>query len=322
MNRYYKRPWNDTRGDEYDAWGGSLWYLEIGQDQYPIRQMEVYENGNRLKYHPDKPFDDYGGLGTQPLDVNDFQDFEIKKSEFEREWAKVNPKKEHREILNLIAAYLAEHYDQRFGQALFNLGINEFTENPSHSMNLRLRDIHEDTDDQILQRIKERLKSISQRAESDGLRISLAEWDDLMPILILQKEAYRQEAEIYQDFNIPPLTQTLDALRLEWQTGIVLKAVKEGQLAGSVRAALAGNTCKIGKLIVKPAFQNQGIGTQLMYEIERLFDNCTVYEFFTGSKSDKNLAVYQKLGYRIQKSERVTENLELIYLQKQNPSSD
>ena len=56
MNKYFKRKWNETRGDEFDSWGTSIWYFEIGPDGYPIKQIELYENGNRLKYHSKKNF--------------------------------------------------------------------------------------------------------------------------------------------------------------------------------------------------------------------------------------------------------------------------
>nr|WP_319397644.1 GNAT family N-acetyltransferase [uncultured Carboxylicivirga sp.] len=154
--------------------------------------------------------------------------------------------------------------------------------------------------------------------DSEKTEISLAELTDLDKILELQKEAYVQEAEIYNDFNIQPLTQNIDLLKLEWQKGIVIKAEKNGQIIGSVRADLVDNICKIGKLIVKPDFQNQGIGKSLMTTIEKLFDNCLIYELFTGDKSEKNLKLYRKLGYKDYKTEQIDNNLKLVYLQKQN----
>lgn len=69
MNKYFKRKWNETRGDEFDSWGTSTWYFEVDTDGYPTKQIELYENGNRLKYHNEKTFDDYGGLGDQALDI-------------------------------------------------------------------------------------------------------------------------------------------------------------------------------------------------------------------------------------------------------------
>lgn len=154
--------------------------------------------------------------------------------------------------------------------------------------------------------------------DDKNIKISIAELTDLKNILELQKESYIQEAEIYNDFNIPPLTQNLDSLKKEWQNGIVIKAEKNGQIVGSVRAELVDNVCKIGKLIVKPDFQNQGIGKKLLSEIEKLFDNCSIYELFTGNMSEKNLAIYRKLGYKDYKEELIDNNLKLIYLQKRN----
>lgn len=67
--------------------------------------------------------------------------------------------KEHKIILDLIRIYLKKHPDQRFGQALFNLRVNEFKniENPSES-NFEIRDIHNDNDSEIIVRINNSLE--------------------------------------------------------------------------------------------------------------------------------------------------------------------
>ena len=68
-------------------------------------------------------------------------------------------KKEHKEIIDLISSYLEYDPELRFGQALFNLKINEFqkTSDPRNP-NYNLRDIHNDNDTDILKRIKSQLK--------------------------------------------------------------------------------------------------------------------------------------------------------------------
>lgn len=91
--------------------------------------------------------------------------------------------------------------------------------------------------------------------------------EDLPHLLALQKICYRQEAEIYQDFNIPPLTQTLESITKDINRQLFLKAEAEGKIIGSVREYLEDDTCKIGRLIVHPDFQNQGVGTQFMCAI-------------------------------------------------------
>ena len=67
-------------------------------------------------------------------------------------------KEEHKIILNLLSEYLTSNPDLRFGQALFNLRINEFTDrdNPEKT-SYSIRDIHGDRDDVMIQRIQSQL---------------------------------------------------------------------------------------------------------------------------------------------------------------------
>ncbi|EWM64131.1 MULTISPECIES: hypothetical protein [Micromonospora] len=87
-NRFYRRRWNETRGDEFDDWGRSLWYLEVGDDGWPVRQIEVYDAGHVLRYGPRCGEDRYGGLGQASLydSDEDWSGFEITGVEFERIW--------------------------------------------------------------------------------------------------------------------------------------------------------------------------------------------------------------------------------------------
>lgn len=63
-------------------------------------------------------------------------------------------------IMKLLTKYLEQSpEDMRFGQALYNLGILEFADkrNPERKGHM-LRDIHGDSDDKILTRMKKVLK--------------------------------------------------------------------------------------------------------------------------------------------------------------------
>ena len=140
--------------------------------------------------------------------------------------------------------------------------------------------------------------------------------EDAAPILELQKQAYQSEAEIYDDFAIPPLLQTLDDLKKEFTAKTVLKAVCNGQLVGSVRAWQQGGTCHIERLIVQPKFQDHGIGTKLMHDIEDCFPKSKRFELFTGHKSERNIRLYRKLGYQVFRHQRINDNLSLTYMEK------
>ena len=147
--------------------------------------------------------------------------------------------------------------------------------------------------------------------------ITQAVIEDAAEVLSLQKLAYQSEADIYQDYSIPPLIQTLAEIKAEFDSRLFLKVTTAGRIIGSVRAYLQDETGYIGRLIVHPDFQNRGIGTKLMQAIEQQFPLAKRYELFTGGRSEGNLYLYQKLGYKIFRRERVTERLELVFLEKQ-----
>lgn len=146
--------------------------------------------------------------------------------------------------------------------------------------------------------------------------ITIASIEDAREILDLQKLAYTSEAEIIDDFTIPPLHQTIDQTLAEFSNQIFLKLEQDERILGSVRACLKKDTCHIGKLIVHPDHQNKGMGTQLLTAIENQFGQAERYELFTGQKSEKNLYIYRKNGYRVFKTQKMSEKLTLIFLEK------
>ncbi len=148
------------------------------------------------------------------------------------------------------------------------------------------------------------------------VEIESVQMDELAEILALQHMAYYSEAKICNDFMIQPLTQDITDIKKEFDNMVFLKAVLNGAIVGSVRCRIEGDTCFVGKLIVHPEYQNKGIGFKLLVEIEKRFDKAERFELFTGSKSDKNIYLYKKNGYRIYKNEKINETLTLVYMEK------
>ena len=143
-----------------------------------------------------------------------------------------------------------------------------------------------------------------------------ADIPDAAEILALQKLAYQSEAVIYSDWSIPPLTQTLDEIEKEFAGIIFLKACDSGRIIGSVRGSIHDSTCDIGRLIVHPEFQHNGIGSLLMSAIEEIFPNAKRFELFTGSRSAGNIRLYERLGYKIFRAERLSPQVELVFMEK------
>jgi hypothetical protein len=149
-----------------------------------------------------------------------------------------------------------------------------------------------------------------------NIEIIKAGREDLETILKLQKECYITEAEIYNDFSIPPLRQDIESIGNEFTDSVILKCVGNGEIIGSVRGYSKDSTLYIGKLIVGQKFRNRGLGLKLMEAMENEFPDCNRFELFTGQKSEKNLYLYNKLGYKEFRREQVNDNLTMIFLAK------
>ena len=133
----------------------------------------------------------------------------------------------------------------------------------------------------------------------DDINIERAGFDDLSDILNLQKIAFISEAELYDDYNIEPLNQTLDSIQNDFKVYLYLIAKHNNQIIGSVKARETGDFCWIGRLIVNPEYQNNGIGRMLLTEIQGLFSTTQRYMLCTGFRSTKNIRLYESLGFKI-----------------------
>ena len=147
------------------------------------------------------------------------------------------------------------------------------------------------------------------------MNITKAELKDLQDILDLQYLAYQSEAALFNNKDIPPLKETLEELTEEFNKGIILKMTDGDKIIGSVRAYEKRRTAYIGKLMVHPDYRNQGYGTMLLKAIEKFYFECRL-ELFTSTKSVDNIRLYESLGYRKFKEQKVDDELTFVYLAK------
>ena len=84
MTRYYRKRWEETRGDAFGEWGHSSWFFEV-EDGHATRQVERYDSGPALVYDDESDEDEYGGLTFVEFDVEEWAPFEIDAETFQRE---------------------------------------------------------------------------------------------------------------------------------------------------------------------------------------------------------------------------------------------
>ncbi len=167
---------------------------------------------------------------------------------------------------------------------------------------------------EILEKKRAFLKSV--RGGVDRMIIERASAEDAPEIFALQKIVYQNEAEIYNDYSLAPLKQTLKEMTDQFATRIFLKATVNAKIIGSVRGNLEGETAHLSRLIVHPYFWKHGIGTKLIREIEAAFPEARRFETFTGQKSRHTMGPYEGQGYAAFRREKVSEQRDRVYFEK------
>jgi len=148
---------------------------------------------------------------------------------------------------------------------------------------------------------------------------------DAGEVLTLQRAAYVTEAQLYRDAFLPALTQTLEELVDEIESGGGLVLRMNGRIIGAVRTRVVGGLLHIGRLVVAPDMQGHGFGSILMNAAEGeaaatdedspLAADAAV--LFTGKLSEANLRLYARRGYVETHREQLQSGVELVHMRKE-----
>jgi ech hydrogenase subunit C len=168
----------------------------------------------------------------------------------------------------------------------------------------------------VLEEKKKKLLSMAKGLEE--LTIIRAELSDASEILNIQKLAFQSEAEIYNDFSMSPLRQTLEDIQSDFQNRTFFKAVMNNTIVGIARSRMEGTICHIGRLAVSPVYQNMGIGKKLLHAVENHFNAAESFQIYTSHQSKRNIYLFERQGYAWFKKERVSELRERMHFEKKN----
>ncbi|SMF24224.1 GNAT family N-acetyltransferase [Streptomyces sp. Amel2xC10] len=153
-----------------------------------------------------------------------------------------------------------------------------------------------------------------------SVTISVATEQDAEQIFRLQYLCFQSEAALYGNYRIAPLVQTLDSVKQELATDCVFVARLGEEVVGSVRGTLTEDgAAAIGKLCVHPRLQGHGIGARLLRAAETALADergATKFRLFTGHRSEGNLRLYRRVGYRTVGTSQGTDGVPMIVLEK------
>ncbi|MFI6643190.1 GNAT family N-acetyltransferase [Streptomyces sp. NPDC050504] len=156
-----------------------------------------------------------------------------------------------------------------------------------------------------------------------SVTISAADESDVEQIFKLQYLCFQSEAELYGNYRIDPLVQSLDSLRAEVASDLVYVARLGEEVVGAVRGALdpegPDGTGRIGKLCVHPRLQGHGLGARLLEAAESGLAaqrHAKRFRLHTGHLSEPNLRLYRKAGYAMVGDTTGRDGVRLLLLEK------
>ncbi|MDX3573695.1 GNAT family N-acetyltransferase [Streptomyces bobili] len=153
-----------------------------------------------------------------------------------------------------------------------------------------------------------------------SVTISVATEQDAEQIFRLQYLCFQGEAALYGNYRIAPLVQTLDSVRQELASDCVYVARLGEEVVGSVRGTVTEDgAASIGRLCVHPRLQGHGIGARLLRAAESALAGergATKFRLFTGHRSEGNLRLYRRVGYRTVGTSEGSDGVRMIVLEK------
>lgn len=151
--------------------------------------------------------------------------------------------------------------------------------------------------------------------------IEPAKGSDAGEILTLQRAAFVAEARLNGSVEIPALTEPLDGVRTAIENNTVLVARHGDRIVGSVVGnADHADGWYIGRLVVAPDRQGEGIGSRLLGAAEAAARaGTTVFRLVTGGASDANIGLYQRRGYSLVGRGADSSGTAIVYLEKRLP---
>ena len=87
---------------------------------------------------------------------------------------------------------------------------------------------------------------------------------DAPTMLAIQRRAFAREAGLSQNWEIPPLTESVDAVVDHVRHQTAFTARLGPHIVGAVRGIVADGVCTIRALCLEPQAQGRGIGSALL----------------------------------------------------------
>ena len=149
-----------------------------------------------------------------------------------------------------------------------------------------------------------------------NITFELAKPEDAKELYEIQKLAYKEQLEMYQDYDTNLAVEGIDWVLFRIKHHIYYKIICDGKIIGEVdvyKHKRSSLHYEMNGVVVHPDYQNRGIGQKAIQFVEREFADAKVWTMWTPHKTEKNHYFYEKIGYkRTGIEERINDNLILV----------
>ena len=159
--------------------------------------------------------------------------------------------------------------------------------------------------DQAVQRTAARRPDLVAATSVGGDEVRLATPRDAGELLILQLACWVAEQRANPGVEIHAQRETLEDVRRWLGRWTVIVRRREGRLIAAARGRVErhgehAGAWDVGRLMVAPDLQGQGLGRDMLERIEAAAPaGVAAYVLFTGAGSADNLRMYKRAGYRL-----------------------
>ncbi|MDZ5472395.1 GNAT family N-acetyltransferase [Bacillus sp. 31A1R] len=140
--------------------------------------------------------------------------------------------------------------------------------------------------------------------------------DDIEDLLPIQRAAFQEDLEKYEDYETNPACETIEKLTeniLNYHHYTILEG---REIIGAIDVRGNNERMHIDKLFINPSIQNKGLGTAAMNFLEKEFPNVKLWTLYTPFLSFRNHHFYEKFGYKKTKEVKLTSKLILFKYEK------
>ncbi|MBM7615879.1 GNAT family N-acetyltransferase [Alkaliphilus hydrothermalis] len=149
------------------------------------------------------------------------------------------------------------------------------------------------------------------------LLIKRTNLDEVEELLEIQKSAFHEALERYQDYDTSPATEAKERLQYKIQHYHHYTIYMDDELIGGAEVRIKSvSHCYLNRIYVNPTHQGKGIGKKVMLHLEGLYPQATTWSLNTPHMEYRNHYLYEKMGYRKIGEEAFSDKMNLFYYEK------